>query len=87
MTAFLKSNTIETPISAPPAEPAHSSLGVVTSESRARAASAAGDQAIIAKGLVLHGEITGAESLYVDGRVEGSISLPGNRVTVGPMAR
>jgi cytoskeletal protein CcmA (bactofilin family) len=56
---------------------------VTGSESKARAAAAAGDQAIIAKGLVLHGEITGAESLFVDGRVEGSISLPGNRVTVG----
>jgi cytoskeletal protein CcmA (bactofilin family) len=29
------------------------------------------------------GEISGAESLYIDGKVEGSINLPGNRVTVG----
>jgi cytoskeletal protein CcmA (bactofilin family) len=29
------------------------------------------------------GEITGSESLYIDGKVEGSINLPGNRVTVG----
>jgi len=27
--------------------------------------------------------VTGAESLYIDGRVEGSINLAGNRVTVG----
>jgi len=29
------------------------------------------------------GEVTGSESLYIDGRVEGSISLAGNRVTIG----
>ncbi len=27
--------------------------------------------------------MTGSESLYIDGRVEGSISLAGNRVTIG----
>jgi cytoskeletal protein CcmA (bactofilin family) len=42
-----------------------------------------GDQATIGKGLVIKGEITGTESLFIDGRVEGSINLPGNRVTVG----
>ena len=31
----------------------------------------------------MKGEITGTESLFIDGKVEGSISLPGNRVTVG----
>jgi cytoskeletal protein CcmA (bactofilin family) len=43
----------------------------------------AGDQASIGKGLLLKGEITGSESLFIDGKVEGSINLPGNRVTVG----
>jgi cytoskeletal protein CcmA (bactofilin family) len=41
------------------------------------------DQATIGKSLVIKGEVSGSESLYIDGRVEGSISLPGNRVTVG----
>jgi cytoskeletal protein CcmA (bactofilin family) len=41
------------------------------------------DQATIGKSLVIKGEVTGSESLYIDGRVEGSITLPGNRVTVG----
>jgi cytoskeletal protein CcmA (bactofilin family) len=41
------------------------------------------DQATIGKSLVIKGEVTGSESLYIDGRVEGSINLPGNRVTVG----
>jgi len=41
------------------------------------------DQATIGKSLVIKGEVTGSESLYIDGRVEGSINLAGNRVTVG----
>ncbi|HWZ42178.1 MAG TPA: polymer-forming cytoskeletal protein [Candidatus Saccharimonadales bacterium] len=41
------------------------------------------EQATIGKALVVKGEVTGSESLYVDGRVEGTINLPGNRVTVG----
>jgi cytoskeletal protein CcmA (bactofilin family) len=45
--------------------------------------SPAGDQATIGKGLFIKGEISGSESLFVDGKVEGSINLPGNRVTVG----
>jgi len=39
--------------------------------------------ATIGKSLVIKGEVTGSESLYIDGRVEGSINLAGNRVTVG----
>jgi cytoskeletal protein CcmA (bactofilin family) len=43
------------------------------------------DQASIGKSLVIKGEVIGAESLYIEGRVEGSINLSGaaNRVTVG----
>jgi len=44
---------------------------------------ATGEQATIGKSLVIKGEVSGSESLYIDGKVEGSISLPGNRVTVG----
>jgi cytoskeletal protein CcmA (bactofilin family) len=46
-------------------------------------ATAAGDQAIISKGLFVKGEISGTESVYIDGKVEGTINLPGNRVTIG----
>ena len=41
------------------------------------------EQATIGKSLVIKGEVSGSESLYIDGRVEGSINLSGNRVTVG----
>jgi cytoskeletal protein CcmA (bactofilin family) len=32
---------------------------------------------------VIKGEISGTESLFVDGKIEGTINLAGNRVTVG----
>jgi len=41
------------------------------------------DQANIGRSVVIKGELTGAESLFIDGRVEGSINFPDNRVTVG----
>jgi cytoskeletal protein CcmA (bactofilin family) len=44
---------------------------------------AAGEQATIGKSLVVKGEVSGSESLFIDGKVEGAINLPGNRVTVG----
>jgi cytoskeletal protein CcmA (bactofilin family) len=46
-----------------------------------------GDFAHIGKSLVIKGELTGAEDLYVDGTVEGSIELRGNSLTVGPNAK
>ena len=45
--------------------------------------SSAGEQATIGKSLIVKGELSGSESLYIDGKVEGAINLPGNRVTVG----
>ena len=50
---------------------------------RPAAVSNTAEQATIGKSLVIKGEVTGSESLYIDGRVEGSINLSGNRVTVG----
>lgn len=41
------------------------------------------DQANIGRSLVIKGEISGAESLFIDGRVEGTINFPENRVTIG----
>jgi cytoskeletal protein CcmA (bactofilin family) len=41
------------------------------------------EQATIGRTLVIKGEVSGTEALYIDGRVEGKISLPGNRVTIG----
>lgn len=52
-------------------------------DNASRAVTAPADQATISKGLYIRGEITGNESLFIDGRTEGNINLPGNRVTVG----
>lgn len=38
----------------------------------------------IGKSVVVKGDLTGSEDLYVDGQVEGSIDLQGNSLTVGP---
>jgi cytoskeletal protein CcmA (bactofilin family) len=41
------------------------------------------EQATIGRSLVIKGEVSGAESLYVDGRIEGTITLTEHRVTIG----
>jgi cytoskeletal protein CcmA (bactofilin family) len=41
------------------------------------------DQATIGRTLVIKGEISGSEALYIDGRVEGKITMPESRVTIG----
>jgi cytoskeletal protein CcmA (bactofilin family) len=78
-----KPNETAAPTFNPTPEHARTSMGVPVSEPIARPAVSAGDQATIGKGLVFTGEIAGTESLFIDGKVEGSINLPDNRVTVG----
>lgn len=41
---------------------------------------------VIGKSVTIRGEISGSEDLYLDGSVEGTITLPENRLTVGPNA-
>jgi cytoskeletal protein CcmA (bactofilin family) len=41
----------------------------------------------IGKSVVIKGELSGSEDLYLDGQVDGSIELAGNRLTVGPNGR
>lgn len=41
------------------------------------------EQASIGRTLVIKGEISGSESLYIDGKVEGTLSFKDHRVTVG----
>src|SRR5215472_7957913 len=74
----------QTPPTPEPARPQPPAGAPAYDASRAgSSASATGEQATIGKSLVVKGEVTGSESLYVDGKVEGAINLPGNRVTVG----
>jgi cytoskeletal protein CcmA (bactofilin family) len=77
--------TPQTPEPVRPAAPASPTFDVSSrvAPTPAAPAAASGEQATIGKSLVIKGEVTGSESLYIDGKVEGAISLPGNRVTVG----
>ncbi len=43
-----------------------------------------GGVAQIGKSVVIKGELSGSEDLYLDGLVEGTIALKGNSLTVGP---
>jgi cytoskeletal protein CcmA (bactofilin family) len=79
------SSSSQTPPSEPvrPAAPATPSYEPAVRTPTASAQPASADQATIGKSLVVKGEVSGSESLYIDGKVEGAINLPGNRVTVG----
>src|SRR3954468_12745492 len=46
--------------------------------------SARTDLANIGKSVVIKGELSGSEDLYLDGQVEGSIEMAGNRLPIGP---
>ncbi|HUO27351.1 MAG TPA: polymer-forming cytoskeletal protein [Candidatus Aquilonibacter sp.] len=72
----------ERPTSSPSA-PATTTMASEPSMAPRPTTTTTADQATIGKSLVIKGEVTGSESLYIDGRVEGSINLSGNRVTVG----
>lgn len=69
--------------STPTPEPPRATPMPAPAEPPARPQAVVGEQATIGKGLYIKGEITGSESLFIDGKVEGSLNLPGNRVTVG----
>jgi len=45
------------------------------------------DSTVIGKSVTIRGEISGSEDLYLDGEIQGTLTLPGNRLTVGPNAR
>jgi cytoskeletal protein CcmA (bactofilin family) len=42
---------------------------------------------VIGRSVTIRGELSGKEDLYMDGTVEGTITLSGSRLTVGPNAR
>ena len=45
------------------------------------------NQAHLGRSVVIKGEVSGSEDLYLDGQVEGAIDLKGNRLTIGPNGR
>jgi len=38
----------------------------------------------IGRSVIVKGELSGSEDLYIDGQVEGTIELRGNNLTIGP---
>lgn len=44
----------------------------------------AAEFAHLGKSVIIRGELSGSEDLYVDGQVEGSIELAGNNLIIGP---
>ncbi len=48
---------------------------------------ASGGFANIGKTVVIKGDISGSEDIYVDGQVDGSVQLLGHSLTIGPNGR
>jgi cytoskeletal protein CcmA (bactofilin family) len=42
---------------------------------------------VIGKSVIIRGELSGNEDLYIDGDVEGTVTLPESRLTIGPNAK
>ena len=41
---------------------------------------------VIGKSVIIRGELTGSEDLFMDGQIEGTITLTDSRLTIGPNA-
>jgi cytoskeletal protein CcmA (bactofilin family) len=81
------SNTPERP-QTPSAPAAPVTTPVQTKESRPMdMPRSSADVAHIGKSVVIKGELSGSEDLYVDGEVEGSIDLKEHSLTIGPHGR
>lgn len=48
---------------------------------------ARGETTLIGQSIVIKGDLSCAEDLYIDGEVEGTIDPKGNRLTIGPNGR
>jgi cytoskeletal protein CcmA (bactofilin family) len=48
---------------------------------------ARGEIANIGKSVIIKGELSGSEDLYIDGQIDGAIEMKGNRLTIGPNGR
>ena len=56
---------------------------VSSNPNQAKTASIPVEEATIGRSLVIKGEVSGTESLYIDGRIEGTLNFAGHRVTIG----
>ena len=65
-------------------QPSDSQKSQFPSNSPVKTASASGEQTTIGASLVIKGEVSGSESLYINGRIEGTVNFADNRVTIAP---
>lgn len=86
-----KPRHFETPSAISSAESSNTAPAIPVHAPRAQAAVQASHQSTLGKGLkfvgIISGEEESPEPLLIEGSVEGSITLPGNRVTVGHEAQ
>jgi cytoskeletal protein CcmA (bactofilin family) len=87
--ATRKEDEFSIPSPEPVAKPAYTPTNPVArpAESTRPEAPRRVDIATIGKSVIVKGELSGSEDLYVDGEVEGSISLRGQSLTIGPNGR
>jgi len=71
---------VAAPTLSPSSHPGYAAAESVPSQARESNSSGA---ATIGKSIVVRGEVSGTEALYIEGKVEGAIDLPHNKVTVG----
>ena len=45
------------------------------------------DHAVLTREVIVRGDISGTDALFLDGLVEGSVTIPNERVTIGPNGR
>src|SRR6266851_7533544 len=82
----------QAPVSAPPipvsvAPPTPLPAKEIKSMEAPKADNFRNDVAHIGKSVLVKGELSGSEDLYLDGEVEGSIELRGHSLTIGPHGR
>jgi cytoskeletal protein CcmA (bactofilin family) len=63
-------------------QPSDSQKSQFSSNLQLKTASASVEQATIGASVVIKGEVSGSESLYIDGRIEGTVNFADNRVTI-----
>ena len=66
-----------------PAEPAREAIPMATYPTKTAEFGSTRGAAVLGRSLVITGRVTGKEDLVIDGRVDGDIELPENRLTVG----
>jgi cytoskeletal protein CcmA (bactofilin family) len=78
-----KPESVSSPVFSPPAETVRPPVPAPAAEVLPRAMTAGADQTSLNKGIVIRGQISGTDPLFIDCTVEGTVDIPGERVTIG----